>query len=220
MGSQDEQTTDIANSIINQSLQNVANFCSISCNDNIDNLDVVIVGGNDTININQSCTIIGAECMIKSVISSQIENMVQDILNQKESNAGIFSLFGPSSSESTNITNSIKNQVSQLISNTCVISSDSNTTNVAVFAQDANLNLNIAQSGSLNHAECAIDTVAKMIIDNKIKNDVTQSESSCGNILGILIVGVIILILVFIGPYLSDAAQIIGGFIEPNCSVC
>jgi hypothetical protein len=220
MGSQDEQTTDVANSIVNDALQNVANFCSITCNDNISNLDVVIVGGNDTVNINQSCSIIGAECMVKSIISSKIEDLVQDVLNQKQSNAGLFSLFGPSSTESVNITNSIKNQISQVVSNTCTISSDSNTTNVAVFSQDANLNLNIAQSGSLNHAECAIDTVTKMLIDNSIKNDITQSQSSCGNIVGILIVGVIILILVFIGPYLFDVSKTIGDFIQPSCSVC
>jgi hypothetical protein len=59
-----------------------------------------------------------------------------------------------------------------------------------------------------------------MLIDNSIKNDITQSQSSCGNIIGILIVGVIILILVFIGPYLFDVSKTIGDFIQPSCSVC
>lgn len=64
MGSQDEQAS-IATSIINGSLQNIANYCTITCDNNISNLNITIIGGNATINISQSCSIIGSECMIK-----------------------------------------------------------------------------------------------------------------------------------------------------------
>lgn len=216
MGSQDEQTVDIANSIVNGSLQNVANYCSITCNDNISNLDVVLVGGNDTVNINQSCSIIGAECLVKNVINSQIDNLVNDVIKQSSSNMGIFSLLGPSSSETANITNALKNQVSQIITNTCYISSDNSISNVGVFVQDANFNLNIAQTGSVNKSECVLDTVAKILINNSIQNDVKQTESSCGNILGILIVVIVILILFFLYPLLSTFSQAAADVISPN----
>lgn len=212
MGSQDEQAS-LATSIVNQSLQNVSNYCTISCNDNINNLDIVVVGGNDTINIGQVCSIVGSECMIKNLISTQVDNLVKNIVQQQESNLGIFSLFGPSSSESTNITTSIKNQVSQLINNTCSQSSNQNISNTTVFAEDANLNLTISQSGSVQKAQCALDTVAKLLINNDVQNSVKQSESSCGNILGILIVIVIIVLIFIFYPLLrgisSGAGQVI-----------
>jgi hypothetical protein len=197
-------------------LQGIANYCSITCNDNISNLDFVIVGGNDTVNINQSCSIVGAECLIKNVMSTQIDNLVSNILNQTQSDRSIFDLLGPSTSETTSITNSIKNQMSQLITNTCSISDTKNISNVSVFSQDANLNLNISQTGSVNNAQCVLDTVSKILINNDIKNNIDQKTSglSLGGFIGIIILIVIIVILVFIGPYLADFSQVAGQTIE------
>jgi hypothetical protein len=218
MGSQDEQFISLANSIVNNAIQDVGNYCSISCNDNISNLNVVLIGGNDTVNINQSCSIIGAECLIKNVMNSQIDNLVDNITKQINSAGSIFSLLGPSSSETTNITSSIKNQVSQLVSNTCVIASNNDISNVSVIAQDANLNLNLAQTGSVNRAECILDTVTKLLINNDIQNNVTQEESglSLAGFLGIIILICIVIILVIIIPYLMPFAQDIAKFIEPK----
>lgn len=216
MGAQDNQYADLANSIVNNSLQNIANYCSISCNDNISNLDVVLIGGDDTININQSCSVLGAECVIKNLINTEIENLIDNIVNQKGEANSIFSLFGPSSSEDVNITNSMKNQVSQLISNTCSIAVNNNITNVSVIAQDANLNLSLAQTGSVNKAECILDTVSKLLINNDIQNNVKQEQSglSLGQFLGIIILIIIVAILVIVIPYLSPITMEIGGFIS------
>jgi hypothetical protein len=216
MGAVDNQEqANLATSIVNQSLQNVANYCTISCNDNISNLDIVVVGGNDTINIGQVCSIVGSECMIKNLISTQVDNLVKNIVQQQQSNMGIFSLFGPSSSETTNISTAIKNQVSQLINNTCSQSSDNNISNSTVFAQDANLDLTISQSGSIQKAQCALDTVAKLLINNDVQNQVKQTQSSCGNILAILIVVAVIVLLFILFPLLrgisSGAGAIVSG---------
>jgi hypothetical protein len=198
MGAADNQEqASLATSIVNQSLQDVANYCTISCSDNISNVDAVIIGGNDTVNIGQVCSIVGSECMIKNLISTQVDNLVKNIVQQQQSNMGILSLFGPSSSEVTNITTAIKNQVSQLINNTCSQDSTNNITNTTVFAQDANLNLTISQSGSVQKAQCALDTVAKLLINNDVQNSVKQTQSSCGNILAILIV-IVVIVLIFI----------------------
>jgi len=216
MGAQDNQYADLSNSIVNNSLQNIANYCSISCNDNISNLNVVLIGGDDTININQSCSILGAECIIKNLINTEIENLIDNIVNQKGEAKSIFSLFGPSSSEDVNITNSMKNQVSQLISNTCSISVNNLITNVSVVAQDANLNLSLSQTGSVNKSECILDTVSKLLINNDIKNNVKQEQSglSLGQFLGIIILITIIAILVIAIPYLTPITTEIGSFIS------
>lgn len=212
MGSSDEQFSNVANSIVNSSLEGIANYCSISCNDNISNLDVVLVGGNDTVNINQSCSIIGAECLIKNIMNSQIDNLVSNILNQTQSDRSIFDLLGPSTSETVNITNALKNQVSQLISNSCNISSNNNITNVSVFAQDANLDLNISQTGSVNKSQCIMDTVSKLLINNDIKNNIDQKTSglSLGGFIGIIILVAIVIALIIFGPFLSQISQVGG----------
>jgi hypothetical protein len=216
MGGQDEQFSNVANSIVNSSLESIANYCSITCNDNISNLDVVLVGGNDTININQSCSIIGAECLIKNLMNTQIDNLVSNLINQQQADRSIFDLLGPSTSETVNVTNALKNQMSQLISNTCSISSNNTISNVAVFAQDANLNLNISQTGSVNNTQCIMDTVSKILINNDIKNNVSQKTSglSLGGFIGIIILVVIIIVLIFVGPYLADFSQAGGQAIE------
>lgn len=212
MGSSDEQFSNIANSVVNSSLEGVANYCSITCNDNISNLDFVIVGGNDTVNINQSCSIVGSECLIKNIMSSQIDTLISNIVNQSQSDRSIFDLLGPSTSETTNITNAIKNQVSQLITNTCSISDSKTISNVSVFSQDANLNLNISQTGSVNNSQCIMDTVSKLLINNDIKNNVDQKTSglSLAGFIGIIILVCIIVILIFIGPYLMEISRVGG----------
>jgi hypothetical protein len=217
MGGQDEQQySNIANSITNNALESIANYCSITCNDNISNLDVVIVGGNDTVNINQSCSIIGAECLIKNIMSTQIDNLVSNIINQKQLDKSIFDLLGPATSETVSITNALKNQMSQLITSTCSISSDNSISNVGVFSQDANLDLKISQTGTINNTQCILDTVSKILINNDIKNNVEQSTSglSIGKFIIIVILICIIIALVIFGPFLAQISQIGGDVIS------
>lgn len=216
MGSQDEQA-NLATTILNTSLQNVANYCSITCNNTIDNLNVTIIGGNDDITIGQGCSAIGSECMVKNIISSQVQNLVQNLTQQKESNLGIYSLLGPASSEISNITNTVKNQVSQLISNTCFVEDNNIITNSNVFAQDpSSLKLTIAQTGNVNKATCALDTVSKLLINNDIKNSATQTESSCGDILLVLIITGVILLVILVWPLLKALFKGAAGIVEPS----
>jgi hypothetical protein len=215
MGGQDEQVT-LGNSIANDAMQNIANYCSISCNNNISNESITVIGGNATINLSQSCSAVGSECLVKNVVSSQISNLINNMVQQEESNLGIFSLLGPGSNESTNITNSIKNQVSQLISNTCQQDPSNTITGNTVFAQDANLKLNIGQTGNVNKAQCALDTVAKLVLNNTIQNTVKQTESSCKDLLAFLVVIIIIMILIILAPVLFAVGKRAGKIIGPK----
>lgn len=209
MGSQDEQA-NLATSIVNSALQNVSNYCTISCQEDVSNTDIVIIGGNATIDIGGTCSIVGSECVVKTVLSSSISNMIDNTVQQQEDNLGIYSLLGPSSNESTDISSAIKNQVSQLISNTCSTGVNDQITNTNVFAQDANLKLTIGQTGTVSKASCALDTVAKLVLNNSVTNSVKQTESSCGSILWILIVAVIIALLVLMWPLLSAVFSVAG----------
>ncbi len=218
MGGQDEQAS-VATNIVNDALQNVANYCSITCNDNISNQDITIIGGNATINIEQSCSIIGSECQIKNLVDSQISNIVKNMIQQQESNLGIFSLLGPASNEQTNITNAIKNQISQIINSTCQQQANFDITNNTVFAQNADLNLTIGQTGNVNKAQCVLDTVAKLTLNNDVTNSVTQTESSCKDVILILIIIIIIMVLFILWPLLRGLSKGLGGLAEGIGSV-
>ena len=55
MSNQQNQVS-LANSLINNAQQTINNYCSISCNANIGNVNIQINGGNATIKIEQTCT--------------------------------------------------------------------------------------------------------------------------------------------------------------------
>jgi len=202
MGSQDEQIKT-ATSIANQALQQVTNYCTITCEENISNLDITIIGGESTVNIEQTCSIMGSECLIKSLLQTQINNLIKNILKQTQSNLGIFSLLGPGMNESVDIGNAIKNQISQIVTNSCVVANEQTITNTSVFAQDADTTLNFIQNGDINKSQCALDTVTKLVLNNSVLNNVDQGQSSCGDILTILIIIAVIAGIIILFPLIS-----------------
>lgn len=149
----------------------------------------------------------------KNILDTQIENLIKNLTEQTQSNLGIFSLLGPSSSQSSTITNSIKNQISQIINNTCGAAVNNSITNSTVYAQDANLKLNIAQVGNIQNSQCALDTVAKLLINNDVQNTVKQKQTSCGDILGILIMIAIIILAILLAPLILRIGSSVGGSI-------
>jgi len=193
----------LATSIISAAQQTINNYCSITCNNNFTNSTITIVGGDAQINIDQTCTNIGSECTIKNLVSSEITNLIENIVEQTQSNLGILSLLGPSSSNSTTIGNAIKNQISQLINNTCNQNTTNNINGVNIFAIDADTRLNYNQTGTMDHATCALDTVAKIVLNNAVSNDVKQSISSCGNVLTILIIVGVIIVGIILLPVIT-----------------
>ena len=202
MGAQSNQVS-LATSIISAAQQTVNNYCSITCNNNFSNSTITIVGGDAQIDISQTCTNIGSECTIKNLVSSEITNLIENIVQQTQSNLGILSLLGPSQSNAVNIGNAIKNQISQLINNTCNQSTNDNINGINIFAVDANTDIKYNQTGTMDHATCALDTVAKIVLNNAVSNNVKQSQSSSGNILSILIIVVIIIVIILAFPILS-----------------
>jgi hypothetical protein len=203
MGAQDQQA-NLATSIVNQAQQTINNYCSISCSQNISNVNITIIGGNATVNITQTCTAIGTECAIKNLVSSEVTNLISNLVNQTQENAGVFSLLGPSMNNSTNISNAIKNQISQLVNNTCRQDINQNINALNIFALNANGTYNIAQTGSMDHATCVLDTVAKLVLTNNVANDVKQTQTSCGNIIGILIIVAIIIVIILAFPIIRS----------------
>jgi hypothetical protein len=197
MSNQTESTT-FATDILNNVSQNINNYCSISCGNDFDNVDITVTGSGNTVNLSQTCSAVGAECTIKNLMSNQINNLITNLVEDTESNEGIFSLLGPSSNESENISNAIKNSITQLVNNTCNVSTTNQSNNVnAVITGNDNV-FNAAQTGDMDKATCALDTVVKNIITNTANNTAINKESSCGILKYLVIIGAIIAILIFL----------------------
>jgi len=191
------QTTE-ATDILNDATQNINNYCSISCGDNISNTSITVTGADTRINLSQTCSAVGAECTIKNLMSNQIDNLVTNLVQDTESNEGIFSLLGPSSTESENISNAIKNSITQLVNNTCNISTENQSNNVNAVITGNNNTFNAAQTGDMDKATCAIDTIVKNVITNTANNTAINKETSCGSLKFLIIIGVIIVIIMFV----------------------
>jgi hypothetical protein len=208
MANQTESTT-FATDILNSASQNINNFCSISCGNDFNNVDIVVTGSGNTVNLSQTCSAVGAECTIKNLMSNQIDNLVTNLVEDTESNEGIFSLLGPSSTESENISNAIKNSITQLVNNTCNISTDNLSNNVNAVITGNNNVFNAAQTGDMDKATCALDTVVKNVITNTVNNTAKNKETGC-NIMKFLIIIGVILIVVLVLPILFNLGKRIG----------
>jgi len=196
-GSQTETTT-FATDILNTATQTINNYCSIACSNDISNVNITVVGENTTINLSQTCSAVGAECNIKNLMSSQINNLITNLIQDTQSSEGIFSLLGPSSTESENVSNAIKNAISQLVNNTCNLTSDNvaNSINATFLGNDETFNL--AQTGNMDKATCVLDTVVKNIISNDVSNTAKNSQSSCGALKYIVIALIIVAIIILL----------------------
>ena len=193
-----------ATDILNDATQNINNYCSISCGDNISNTNIVVTGSDTRINLSQTCSAVGAECSIKNIIGNQIENMITDLTKneQKGSATGIMGMLGPSSTESEFMSTAIKNSITQLVNNTCSISVQNKMNNVRAVIVGNNDTFNIAQTGDMDKATCAMDTVIKNVINNNVSNT-TDNKQSTLSIMQFLIIAIAIIIVVLIFPLLS-----------------
>lgn len=203
MGNQTESTT-FATDILNSASQDINNFCSISCGNDFDNVNIVVTGNGNTVNLSQTCSAVGAECSIKNIIGNQIDNMITNLSKneQKGSATGIMGMIGPSSTENEYMSTAIKNSITQLVNNTCSISVENKINNVRAVIVGNNDTFNIAQTGDMDKATCAMDTVIKNVINNNVANT-TDNKQSTTSILQFLIIAVVIVALVLLFPILS-----------------
>lgn len=197
------QTVEATN-ILNDTTQDINNYCSISCGDNISNTSITVTGSDTRINLSQTCSAVGAECSIKNIIGNQINNIIKNLVNneQKGSATGIMGMLGPSSTESEFMSTAIKNSITQLVNNTCSISVDNQMNNIRAVIVGNNDTFNIAQTGDMDKATCVMDTVIKNVINNNVTNEADNKQSTL-SIMQFIIVIAVILVFIILFPLLS-----------------
>jgi hypothetical protein len=179
----------IFESVNNNTLQQIENKCAFVCANNTKNVDIDIVDSpNVTVDLNQTCSVAGTSCVARTYLDTEIQNSLSAIGIQKNSNDSNYLMFNASSNQAT-ITEMIRNNVSQMVSNFCNQESTNVTENLYIYVKNsANSRVTLAQSGSVSNAQCAFDVTAKMSIMNQESAKIDQSNINRGALADLIII--------------------------------
>lgn len=204
----------------NAVLQSAQSTCSVTCSNESSGNTYVFDGttaGN--LDFSQTCAITGTECLISSYLETNITDIMSSMAKQTEAtmnpigmSAGNFS----SHDESVDITESVYNSMTQLISNNCAITATNKSTNNYYYYKDATIgNISFAQNASVGNAECVMDTVAKATAKTDQSASSDQSTgctgySGSGNsnliIIVVVVIGVLFFVIIIVAVFIKTKA--------------
>lgn len=187
-----------AQNVSNSSIQTSKNYCESVCGNDNKNVNVIIQNStNVNIDFQQTCSVLGSSCTVKNSLDSSITNMLEATAKQTVVNVSNFLEYNKSNNF-TSITQNIRNNMAQLISNTCKNVSQNTNENIYVYVGNAKaVKVDFAQSGTVSNANCAYDNAAKITVYNSETAKVTQSVKNIG-ILGIIAAIIVLIIGAFV----------------------
>jgi len=208
-------TINSSQSVVNNVMQSAVNNCSFICGNTNQNTNITVLNSSNTnIDFAQSCTIAGTSCLVQNMFDTSITTILESTTKQSVSN--VASLFQSSkSTNNTTLSQNVRNNISQLISNNCQNRVQNSNNNSYIFVGNSkNTDINFSQTGSITNADCNFDNTAKLAVYTKESAKIIEAVKNIGIlavILGILMVGALIFAL-FIGFFLlrsngSDASQ-------------
>lgn len=197
-GSYSFNSANDTQSIMNSSIQSSNNVCVNTCGANNTNVTIDIVNTNGAdINFDSTCSVLGSSCTVKNSLDTTITNLLAAITKQTTVNVSNFLSFNDSVN-SVSVTQNIRNNVAQLISNTCKNIAENSNENIYIFIGNSkSVNIQFAQSPSVTNANCAYDNAAKVTLSNTATAKATQSVKNIG-ILGAIIIIIMLIIAVFV----------------------
>lgn len=214
MGSAQSQSSSASLSVTNDVLQAANSTCSISCNQSQDG-NTIIISNSTTGNISfsQTCSIVGSNCTIKAYLDANLDTVLSSMQKQTTVSAKGFPDIGFSySDQSTSVSESVKNSITQLINNNCQVSTNQSFDNNYVYVSGSTTgNLTFAQSSDIKNSDCILDTLAKAVASTKETAATDQTSADVGTLaLLALVVGAIVMIIVLIFVF-TIATKAIGG---------
>jgi len=222
-GSSVQQTANVELGVANNILQAVSNVCSISCNET-ENGNTVVIANSTTkdITFSQTCSIVGSQCVIATYLETDIDNILSTMANQSSlTTTGIGDLLSgfASSSENINIHDFVTNNISQLVSNNCAITTSQAQNNNYVYVNNSTTgDISFAQSSTIQNTDCIMQTIATAIdITNETANTgQTATIQSVEAVLALVIVAIVVMIIIMIlffvaKPALSKAGKKLSG---------
>lgn len=192
------ETSSIAQNVTNSAIQTSKNVCQFVCGNENENSNVTIENSsNVVVDFSETCSVLGTSCTVKNVLDSSITNMLSAASQQKETNlAGLFNFNV--GSENNSMTQNIRNNVAQMISNTCKNQATNVNENTYVFVgNSSNIRVSFAQGASVSNANCNYDNSAKMAIYNSETAKSSQAIKNVG-ILGMIVICIMMIIMLII----------------------
>lgn len=186
-------TNAITRSSTNEVVQRSENICIATCNNQIDNINVIVderAKAGD-INISQKCES-NALCVMKTSLDSIALTQLEADQNLDASNPGAPFMLSRSSTKNR-VTESLRNTITQTISNVCDTSSSNIMNNLTFYiGNDATTgDINLTQEGVVTSA-CEIDSLASSDTENISK--VVQKQHQAARIIITITFFVVVLI--------------------------
>lgn len=220
MGSAQSQSSSVSLSVTNDVLQAANSTCSISCNQSQDG-NTIIIDNSTTgdITFSQTCSIVGSNCTIKAYLDANLDTVLSAMLKQTTVSSKGFPDIGFSySDQSTSVTESVKNSITQLINNNCQVSTNQSFNNNYVYVKGSTTgDLTFAQNSQITNTDCILDTISKAVASTKESAETDQSSADIGTLALIgLVVGAIVMIvvLIFVFTIATKAAGGLGSMIS------
>jgi hypothetical protein len=168
--------------------------CTIVCKTAFNNNNIIMIGGSGSLNVIQTCQITDSNCQLKTAFTADITNLIKTSVKQSESAMGGVSFTFNSQDQAINISSTVNNSISQIMSSTCKIANDTEANDNYIVAIGRSGDINFTQKGSITSSNCTMDNVAKASAFNKAVTDASQT-SKIQSVFTLIFVAFIVLIL-------------------------
>lgn len=192
-----------------------ADYCSIQGSNELNGDTIVIVGGSGSVTIGGYLNMTNSQCSSAAALSTTLESVLSSIASQESISAG----FAFPSSNSISISNMILNQISESVSQSCVITGSNTENNDYIFVKDRSGDISIGSRTEISGSTCTLSAALTAVSNSKGSSQTSQKSISIGPIAtmllgGVLIVGgiaAVVVLMMFSGkvkvPSLPSAAQ-------------
>jgi hypothetical protein len=183
MGGNNSIAATVVQTINNNSLQVSTASCSFTSNQEQSGNTVIIAPGARTGNIrfSQTSTFDDTSCVINQNIETSVTNILTSAIDQASFiTSGILPRLGDNVNLSANITQTMTNNLQQLISTTCNIGNNQvmNGNYVFVGTGARTGDIEFIQNSSITNSECVLDVSAKLVAVNEADADIKQRATT------------------------------------------
>lgn len=191
MGSSTSNTIRSNQTVSNRVLQVSSTRCDARCENKINGLTIVIIGGNGNINIMQECKLSNIQCIMRNNLNTNIENILEAMAKQSASAMNGFTLDWTNVSNTVDLYQYIENTITQTMDASCTFYAGNEATGLYFYVEGGNHDINLSQSATITNATCNMDNMAKAVTYNEETSKADQ-KSSIFNIFSLLFVVIII----------------------------
>lgn len=199
-GSTNTTSSNVALTKINEASVYATANCETSCSQLAEDITVIVSPGAfvGPISFTQVCQITDVSCAIENLVDAGIKSTMEKIVNDnydtKLADSSLYGLTKNMLSTNQSLDVTLKNNVFQMISSSCLFQTNQVISNNYVYVGTGATTgaISFAQSAEISSIDCVIDTIAK---NNSYQTDDTTNSA---NVLALIIIIVIIVVIIFI----------------------